>query len=93
MSLPQSATHSARYEGGFTHTLQPSDRGAEGTRAVLTDIVVQFRRSVKSEKHDSAKPVQISIPQKDAIAIEPPKKVRRELSIAHEGWFESKREG
>lgn len=26
-------------------------------------------------KHDSAKPVQISIPQKDAIAIEPPKKV------------------
>ena len=36
---------------------------------------VQFRRSVKSEKHDSAKPVQIAIPQKDAIAIEPPKKV------------------
>ena len=37
--------------------------------------LAQFRRSVKSEKHDSAKPVQISIPQKDAIAIEPPKKV------------------
>jgi len=41
---------------------------------------VQFRRSMKSDggssKHDSAKPVQISIPQKDAIAIEPPKKVR-----------------
>ncbi len=39
----------------------------------------QFRRSLKSDsssKHDSAKPVQISIPQKDAIAIEPPKKVR-----------------
>lgn len=37
----------------------------------------QFRRSLKSDggKHDSAKPVQISIPQKDAIAIEPPKKV------------------
>lgn len=30
---------------------------------------------MKGEKHDSAKPVQISIPQKDAIAIEPPKKV------------------
>ena len=30
---------------------------------------------MKSEKHDSRKPVQISIPQKDAIAIEPPKKV------------------
>jgi hypothetical protein len=36
----------------------------------------QFRRSVKSEKHDSTKPAQLSIPQKDAIAIEPPKKVR-----------------
>jgi len=39
----------------------------------------QFRRSIKSDgsnKHDSAKPVQISIPQKDAIAIEPPKKVQ-----------------
>lgn len=32
---------------------------------------------MKSDKHDSAtKGVQISIPQKDAIAIEPPKKVR-----------------
>ncbi|KAF7198593.1 Protein scd2/ral3 [Pseudocercospora fuligena] len=37
---------------------------------------MKFRRSVKSDKHDSAnKNVQISIPQKDAIAIEPPKKV------------------
>lgn len=36
----------------------------------------KFRRSMKSDKHDSAKPVQIAIPQKDAIAIEPPKKVR-----------------
>ncbi|KAK5163214.1 bud emergence protein 1 [Saxophila tyrrhenica] len=40
---------------------------------------MKFRRSVKSEKHDSAKPVQISIPQKDAIAIEPPKKVIKAL--------------
>ena len=32
-------------------------------------------KSDGSNKHDSAKPVQISIPQKDAIAIEPPKKV------------------
>lgn len=31
---------------------------------------------MKNEKHDSAKPVpQISVPHKDAIAIEPPKKV------------------
>lgn len=30
---------------------------------------------MKSDKHDTNKPVQISIPQKDAIAIEPPKKV------------------
>lgn len=30
-------------------------------------------------KHDSAKPMQISIPQKDAIAIEPPKKVIKAL--------------
>lgn len=30
---------------------------------------------MKNEKHDSAKPVQIAIPSKDAIAIEPPKKV------------------
>ncbi|KAF2163895.1 hypothetical protein M409DRAFT_25673 [Zasmidium cellare ATCC 36951] len=36
---------------------------------------MKFRRSIKSDKHDSAKPVQVSIPQKDAIAIEPPKKV------------------
>jgi hypothetical protein len=36
----------------------------------------QFRRSIKSgDKHDSGKPVQISVPHKDAIAIEPPKKV------------------
>ncbi|KAK5119551.1 hypothetical protein LTR85_007379 [Meristemomyces frigidus] len=44
---------------------------------------MKFRRSMKSEggsnKHDSAKPVQISIPQKDAIAIEPPKKVIKAL--------------
>ncbi|KAK4629396.1 hypothetical protein CLAFUR4_08587 [Fulvia fulva] len=37
--------------------------------------LAKFRRSMKSDKHDSAKPVQVSIPQKDAIAIEPPKKV------------------
>lgn len=36
---------------------------------------MQFRRSMKNEKHDSAKPVQLAIPSKDAIAIEPPKKV------------------
>lgn len=36
----------------------------------------KFRRSMKSDKHDSATPVQVSIPQKDAIAIEPPIKVR-----------------
>jgi len=30
-------------------------------------------------KHDSAKPMQINIPQKDAIAIEPPKKVIKAL--------------
>ncbi|CAK4032000.1 scd2 ral3 [Lecanosticta acicola] len=35
----------------------------------------KFRRSMKSDKHDSAKPVQVSVAQKDAIAIEPPKKV------------------
>lgn len=35
----------------------------------------KFRRSTKSDKHDSGKPGQISIPHKDAIAIEPPKKV------------------
>ncbi|KAK0935910.1 bud emergence protein 1 [Friedmanniomyces endolithicus] len=43
---------------------------------------MKFRRSMKSDgssKHDSAKPVQISIPQKDAIAIEPPKKVIKAL--------------
>lgn len=40
------------------------------------DVPWQFRRSMKNEKHDSAKPVQIAIPSKDAIAIEPPKKVR-----------------
>nr|OQO28825.1 hypothetical protein B0A51_05238 [Rachicladosporium sp. CCFEE 5018] len=44
--------------------------------------LVQFRRSRQSDvgsgKHDS-KPVQISIPQKDAIAIEPPKKVIKAL--------------
>lgn len=43
---------------------------------------MKFRRSIKSDgsnKHDSAKPVQISIPQKDAIAIEPPKKVIKAL--------------
>ncbi|KAK4893614.1 bud emergence protein 1 [Elasticomyces elasticus] len=42
----------------------------------------RFRRSTKSDrgsKHDSAKPVQISIPHKDAIAIEPPKKVIKAL--------------
>jgi len=32
-------------------------------------------------KHESAKPVTVSIPNKDAIAIEPPKKVCR--SITH----------
>lgn len=38
--------------------------------------MMQFRRSMKHEKHDSTnKPVQIAIPQKDAIAIEPPLKV------------------
>ena len=47
----------------------------------ITDFA-QFRRSVKSEKHDSAKPVPISIPQKDAIAIEPPKKVGLHISLA-----------
>ncbi|KAI5366322.1 Putative PB1 domain, SH3 domain, SH3-like domain superfamily, PX domain superfamily protein [Septoria linicola] len=39
---------------------------------------MKFRRSIKSDKHDSAsaKTVgSVSIPQKDAIAIEPPKKV------------------
>ncbi|KAK5118461.1 hypothetical protein LTR62_002975 [Meristemomyces frigidus] len=39
---------------------------------------MKFRRSMKSDgniKHDSAKPVQLPIPTKDAIAIEPPKKV------------------
>ncbi|OTA26141.1 hypothetical protein BTJ68_11081 [Hortaea werneckii EXF-2000] len=43
---------------------------------------MKFRRSIKSDggsKHDSAKPVQISIPQKDATAIEPPKKVIKAL--------------
>ncbi|WPG99897.1 Hypothetical protein R9X50_00271700 [Acrodontium crateriforme] len=40
---------------------------------------MKFRRSMKNEKHDSAKPVQITIPQKDAIAIEPPKKVIKAL--------------
>lgn len=38
----------------------------------------KFRRSMKNDKHDSAKPIQLSIPQKDPIAIEPPKKVRPE---------------
>ncbi|KAK5138175.1 hypothetical protein LTR08_004870 [Meristemomyces frigidus] len=44
---------------------------------------MKFRRSIKgvggSNKHDSFKPVQISIPQKDAVAIEPPKKVIKAL--------------
>ncbi|KAF2774405.1 hypothetical protein EJ03DRAFT_347011 [Teratosphaeria nubilosa] len=42
---------------------------------------MKFRRSMKSDggRHDSAKPVQIAIPQKDAIAIEPPKKVIKAL--------------
>jgi hypothetical protein len=40
----------------------------------------QFRRSTKSDKHDSGKPVNINIPHKDAIAIEPPKKVRIQRS-------------
>ncbi|GAB7362944.1 hypothetical protein MBLNU230_g3241t1 [Neophaeotheca triangularis] len=58
--------------------------GAIGTHSdtrahKLIHSVMQFRRSVKSDKHDSAKPVQISIPQKDAIAIEPPKKVIKAL--------------
>ena len=40
----------------------------------------QFRRSMKNEsKHESAKPVTVSIPNKDAIAIEPPKKVCRPI--------------
>ena len=37
---------------------------------------------MKNEKHDSAKPVQIAIPSKDAIAIEPPKKVRCRFATA-----------
>ncbi|KAF2717351.1 hypothetical protein K431DRAFT_341436 [Polychaeton citri CBS 116435] len=42
--------------------------------------MVKFRRSIKSDsKHDSARPAQVSIPQKDAIAIEPPKKVIKAL--------------
>lgn len=52
-------------------------RGGNAYAGVLT-VAPQFRRSIKSDgsnKHDSAKPVQIAIPQKDAIAIEPPKKV------------------
>ncbi|KAK0354386.1 bud emergence protein 1 [Friedmanniomyces endolithicus] len=43
---------------------------------------MKFRRSMKSDgssKHDSAKPMQISVPQKDAMAIEPPKKVIKAL--------------
>lgn len=50
------------------------DVGKLGNMNKLT--LPKFRRSMKSDKHDSAKPVQVSIPQKDAIAIEPPKKVR-----------------
>jgi len=47
-------------------------------------VRTQFRRSLKSDgsnKHDSAKPVQVSIPHKDPIAIEPPKKVRATVLI------------
>lgn len=44
--------------------------------------LLQFRRSMKNEKHDSAKPVQIAIPSKDAIAIEPPKKVRLSVCLS-----------
>lgn len=52
----------------------------------------QFRRSIKSDKHDSAKqPVPISVQNKDAIAIEPPKKVRessrRSRARFHSGRF------
>lgn len=36
---------------------------------------------MKTDRHDSAKQSIGSIPQKDAIAIEPPKKVRR---VAHQ---------
>lgn len=54
----------------------------------LTDVArSQFRRSMKNEKHDSAKPVQIAIPSKDAIAIEPPKKVRFFPQLAAAHWL------
>lgn len=46
----------------------------------------KFRRSIKSDKHDSAKPVQVSVPQKDAIAIEPPKKVRYLIWTCRKAW-------
>ena len=71
----------------LTHTTLRSSNNGEGEGGLprcssmcigreLTQS--QFRRSIKSDgsKHDSAKPV-IAIPQKDAIAIEPPKKVYR----------------
>jgi hypothetical protein len=41
---------------------------------VLTVNFAQFRMSMKSDKGET-KPHHISIPQKDAIAIVPPKKV------------------
>ncbi|EGP88082.1 unnamed protein product [Zymoseptoria tritici ST99CH_1A5] len=42
----------------------------------MDKMAMKFRRSIKSDKHDSAKqPVPISVQNKDAIAIEPPKKV------------------
>lgn len=64
-------------------TARPGSRTISSPAAKANQALRQFRRSLKSDsssKHDSAKPVQISIPQKDAIAIEPPKKVCTQLS-------------
>jgi len=44
-----------------------------------SSMIAKFRRSTKSDKHESSKSSQISIPHKDAIAIEPPKKVIKAL--------------
>ncbi|KAK4977441.1 bud emergence protein 1, partial [Elasticomyces elasticus] len=41
--------------------------------------MVKFRRSLKGDKHDASKLHSVSVPQKDAIAITPPKKVIKAL--------------
>jgi hypothetical protein len=60
---------------------------AQLSRKRLLIDTLQFRRSNKSDvgKHDSVKVNFASIPQKDAIAIVPPKKVSTEYHMKPAG--------